>query len=178
MKKNRQDLQSSCKIKIDYDESIRSIDLENVLSGFRMFLEYELAEKTNSNPKAFTSVTKIHGIEKGSIDISFIFDFWDLIDSAIDIYKFFDNDANTWYDYAKLIHDFINIYLEGTRNIANNKEVNFTEKKKSCIKKILNSLKNLRFITVETQRHVVTIEKDKDGKTITTIKDSTTRIQI
>lgn len=69
-----QKLQSTCTIKIEYDESIRSIDLENLLSGIRMILQHELAERTNAKSRDFTDLTRITSIEKGSIDITLFFD--------------------------------------------------------------------------------------------------------
>lgn len=61
---------------IEYVKNIRSIDLENILTGFRLLQEEALAKKTGCSKRKFTDSIIIDKVEKGSIllDISLNFD--------------------------------------------------------------------------------------------------------
>ena len=67
-------LQHSCKVTIEYEDSIRSIDLENLLSGIRMICQHEMSVKFGGTPRDYTDCTKIQSIENGSIEINMLFD--------------------------------------------------------------------------------------------------------
>lgn len=61
---------------IEYVKNIRSIDLENILTGFRLLQEEALVKKTGWSKRKFTDSIIIDKVEKGSIllDISLNFD--------------------------------------------------------------------------------------------------------
>lgn len=63
---------SKCTMKIEYKDSLRSIDLEHLLTGTRMIIQHDLANRLNKKPRDFTDLTQITGIEKGSIEISYL----------------------------------------------------------------------------------------------------------
>lgn len=52
---------------LEYDKCIRSIDLENILSGFRLLHEEELERETGKAKRNFTDSIVIDKVEKGSI---------------------------------------------------------------------------------------------------------------
>lgn len=63
---------TKCTMKIEYKDSLRSIDLEHLLTGTRMIIQHDLANRLNKKPRNFTDITQITGIEKGSIEISYL----------------------------------------------------------------------------------------------------------
>lgn len=75
MKQNDQQQENHlCSVKVDYVDSLRSIDLENILIGLRMIYQHELATQFKTKPRDYTNITRIKGIEKGSILITYIID--------------------------------------------------------------------------------------------------------
>ena len=58
-----------CSMKIEFNDSLRSIDLENILIGTRMIYQHELARQYGMKTRDFTNFTRITGVEKGSIDV-------------------------------------------------------------------------------------------------------------
>ncbi|MDO4972430.1 MAG: hypothetical protein Q4E41_10100 [Bacteroidales bacterium] len=67
-----------CKITIEYDGTIRCIDLEKLLSGIRLIYQHELAKRIGGKSRDYTESTQIQSIEKGSININLIFDITEL----------------------------------------------------------------------------------------------------
>lgn len=63
---------TKCTMKIEYKDSLRSIDLEHLLTGTRMIIQHDLANRLNLKPRDFTDLTQITCIEKGSIEISYL----------------------------------------------------------------------------------------------------------
>ena len=59
-------------IHIEYVKNIRSIDLENILTGFRLLQEEALVKKTDLSKRNFTDDIIIDKVEKGSIIIELI----------------------------------------------------------------------------------------------------------
>lgn len=152
---NRQNAQFYCKITIDYDVSIRCIDLENILTGFRMLCQYELAEKTKMPPRTFTSVAKIQSIEKGSIDINLLIDLYQVFDSAKDISDILLNGNLDFRDYVEILYDLIDIYLNG-KEIADNY--------KTYLKSIISTLPHFKSITIQNARKMFKLWSDENGK--------------
>lgn len=77
---------------ITYKDSIRSKDLENILSGIRLLCQRGMAKKTGLHLRKYTDCFRITTVENGSIivnltlNIGFDIDLLECIKSAIEIY--------------------------------------------------------------------------------------------
>lgn len=146
---NKKVQQPCCTVTIEYNNSIRSIDLENLLSGMRMICQYELANKTRLKSRDFTDVTHIQKIEKGSIILTMFFDFVHihvnpLIDINIDL-------CNIDID----IVDIILLYL-GKDKIPN--------KLKGYVQNIKSALTHITSLKLENSHNDSTVTIDNNGR--------------
>lgn len=57
-------------LRITYADDIRSIDLENILSGIRLIGEHELSKQIGLHVRNFTDCFRIKSVEKGSIIVN------------------------------------------------------------------------------------------------------------
>lgn len=138
-----------CTITIEYGNSIRSIDIENILSGVRMICQYGLAERTGLKSRDFTNVTHIKSIEKGSIIITL---FFDLI--QVQVNPVVNIDINL-LDIDMDIVDILLFYLS--------KQV-IDDKLKFYIGNIKSSLQHIKCITLKNKRGRSVITTDDDGE--------------
>lgn len=139
--------QTRCNIKINYEESIRSIDLENILTGFRMIYQHELATRTGKKTRDFTDLTKITSIEKGSISINLLFD-W--ISLNIDL---FSSNFSINIDLSLLILYYL--------NTQNNK---VPEKLRPYINNIVSALQNVKSIEFHDDKLDAEIKSGNNGE--------------
>lgn len=138
---NRQQL---CTVTIEYDDAIRCIDLENVLSGLRMMCQHELATRTGGKARDFTSLTKIQSIEKGSIVINLLLDIFNC-DLCINI-NLGDLDIN----------DVVILYLTKGKDVP--------KILKPYLNNFLSALRHLKSFKIQRNRRKTIIETDGSGR--------------
>ncbi len=146
--------QTSLCLKINYDTSIRCIDLENIMSGFRLIFQYELANLTGMPTRSFTDVVKIESIEKGSITINFLFDLINLNTSLVEI------NVNLLSVNIDLLDIFL-LYLTTSKN---------KDKLQFPINSIKSSIKHVKSIILKGNGKSVELKADENGE----IKQSNT----
>lgn len=150
-----QNQQQVLRLTIEYEGSVRSIDLENLLTGFRMLCQYELAERYGGQPRDYTSVTKIQSIEKGSIDIFvFINVAMDMINVANDVSELANSDNFDLWDAAEMLYNLICSYKD-IKQIADNK--------KFYVKSIISAVSNFKSLVLRSPSIKKKLEVNKSG---------------
>ena len=146
-------LQHSCKVTIEYEDSIRSIDLENLLSGIRMICQHEMSVKFGGTPRDYTDCTKIQSIENGSIEINMLFD---LVHINIDLIEVNLNLLSVDIDFV----DIILAYLVGRNVIPGKLKVAYNALKAA--------IKNFKCIRIQGSQHNAKVTVDKNGDVVMT----------
>ncbi len=143
--------QTSLSLKINYDTSIRCIDLENILSGFRLIFQHELAKRTKLSTRSFTDVAKIESIEKGSIIINF---FFDLVNININLLEVNVNLTSINIDLI----DIVLLYLMPSMKKGDNGKLQV------AIAGIKSALKHFKSITLKGNGKSVELKADGNGE--------------
>lgn len=143
--------QGSLCLTINYDTSIRCIDLENILSGLRLILQHELAKRTKLSTRSFTDVAKIESIEKGSIIINFLFDLININVNLLDINV----------NLISIDIDLIEIIL---MYLMPSMKKNDNGKLQVVIANIKTALKHFKSITLKEKGKSVELRVDENGE--------------
>lgn len=143
--------QESLCLTINYDTSIRCIDLENTLSGFRMILQHDLAKRTKLSTRSFTDVAKIESIEQGSIIINFLFDLVNINANLLDVN----------INLISIDIDLINIVL---RYLMPSMKKDDNGKLQVAIANIKTALKHFKSITLRGNGKSVELRTDENGE--------------
>lgn len=153
--------ETQCSVKIEYGDSLRSIDLENILTGIRMIYQHELAKQFRMKPRDFTDLTRIKSIEAGCIDITYVFNwFLDNIEPGLSIASnaiTLSTAIKTWFDKRK------------TRRKNRSKDSKSTE---IHINNIEPSLRHGITITIIENAQEVKISSSNNGEIQITINPS------
>lgn len=147
---NTQKQRTNLRITVDYDESIRCIDLENLLFGVRMICQHELAERTGVKVRDFTNTIKIEGIEKGSIVINLLMDIVQIhMDSTIDV------NINLLQVDFDLVDVFF-LLLYGKKTIP--------DKIRKYRESIMSAVSHFKSVTMENHSRRTTFRTDEYGQ--------------
>lgn len=98
-------------IHITYRDDIRSIDLENILSGIRLIGEHELSKLTGQHVRNFTDSFRIKNVEKGSIIVNLNID----INITVNLFLYLTT-AITLYSSCKNMSKLLKAAVRGIKS--------------------------------------------------------------